>query len=336
MLVDEVNAAGGIAGKQLEFIPYDTKGTPEEAVNAVNRLVTSDKVQVILGPNSSGLAIPIASVLEKGKVADIATVATNEKVTFDAGKVKPYNFRVCFIDPYQGAVAASFAYQEAGFKTAAILSDISDEYSQGLAEYFKKTFESLGGQVVAEEAFKTGDVDFRAQLTKIKEKAPDVIFLPYFYKEVSLTAKQADEIGIKAIFMGGDGWTSDQLMEMGGPYLQGSFIVNHVDFDDPDVQGFKAQFAAAYPGKPMQLNAYMGHDAFVTAKAAIEKVAEENKGKISSEAIAKALEGIKVEGITGTIHISPDDHNPIGKEAAIITIEGDQYKFVKKFAADLG
>lgn len=336
MLVDEVNAAGGIAGKQVEFIPYDTKGTPEEAVNAVNRLVTNDKVQIILGPNSSGLAIPIASVLEKGKVADIATVATNEKVTVDGGKLKPYNFRVCFIDPYQGAVAASFAYKEAGFKTAAILSDISDEYSQGLSEYFKRTFQDLGGQVVAEEAFKTGDVDFRAQLTKIKDKDPDVIFLPYFYKEVSLTAKQADEIGISAIFMGGDGWTSDQLMEMGGPYLQGSYIVNHVDFDDPDVQEFKAQFAAAYPGKPMQLNAYMGHDAFVTAKAAIEKVAAENEGKISSEAIAKALEGIKVEGITGTIHISPDDHNPIGKEAAIITIEGDQYKFVKKYAASLG
>ncbi len=136
MLIDEVNEGGGIAGKQVEFIPYDTKGTPEEAVNAVNRLVTNDKVQIILGPNASGLAIPIASVLEKGKVADIATVATNEKVTVDGGKLKPYNFRVCFIDPYQGAVAASFAYQEAGFRKAAILSDISDEYSQGLAEYF--------------------------------------------------------------------------------------------------------------------------------------------------------------------------------------------------------
>lgn len=336
MLIDEVNEGGGIAGKQVEFIPYDTKGTPEEAVNAVNRLVTNDKVQIILGPNASGLAIPIASVLEKGKVADIATVATNEKVTVDGGKLKPYNFRVCFIDPYQGAVAASFAYQEAGFRKAAILSDISDEYSQGLAEYFKKTFEDLGGSIVAEEAFKTGDVDFRAQLTKIKETEPDVIFLPYFYKEVSLTVKQADEIGIQTTYMGGDGWTSDQLMEMAGPYLQGCYIVNHVDFDDPDVQDFKDQFAKAYPGQPMQLNAYMGHDAFVVAKAAMEKVAADNNGKISSEAVAKALEGIKVQGITGMIHLSPEDHNPIGKEAAIITIEGEDYKFVKKYAADLG
>ncbi|NLC88980.1 MAG: ABC transporter substrate-binding protein [Clostridiaceae bacterium] len=334
MLIDDVNKDGGIAGKQLEFIPYDTRGTPEEAVNAVNRLVNNDKVLVILGPNSSGLAIPIASVLEKGKVADIATVATNEKVTVDNGVLKPYNFRVCFIDPYQGGVAATFAYKEQGFKTAAILSDISDEYSQGMAEYFKKTFEDLGGEIVAEEAFKTGDVDFRPQLTKIKEKAPDCIFLPYFYKEVSLTAQQADEIGIKTIFIGGDGWTSDQLMEMGGAYLQGSFIVNHVDFDDPDVQGLTNHFMETYPGQPVQLNTFMGHDAFVTAKAAIEKVAAA-ESKISSEAIAKALNDIEVKGITGTIHISPEDHNPIGKEAAIITIVGEEYKFVMKYAADM-
>ncbi len=335
MLVDEANANGGIAGKQVEFIPYDTKGTPEEAMNAVNRLVTSDKVVAILGPNASGLAIPIASVLEKGKVADIATVATNPKVTVDKGKLKPYNFRVCFIDPYQGAVAAQYAFKEAGLKKAAILSDVSDEYSQGLSEYFKKTFTELGGEVVAEEAFKTGDVDFRAQLTKIKEKNPDLLFLPYFFKEVSLTAKQADEIGIKATMMGGDGWTSDQLMEMGGPYLQNCFIVHHLNEDDPNVQAFKQQFHDAYPDKPLQLNAYMGHDAFVTLKAAIEKVNEDNKGKITSGAVAKALEGIEVQGITGKIKISPEDHNPQGKEAAIITIKGDKYEFVTRYAADL-
>lgn len=335
MLVNETNAAGGVAGKKLELIGYDTKGTPEEAVNAVNRLVTSDKVQVILGPNSSGLAIPIASVLEKGKVADIATVATNEKVTVDGGKLKPYNFRVCFIDPYQGAVAAAFAYNEAGLKTAAVLTDISDEYSQGMAEYFKKTFIALGGEIVAEEVFKTGDVDFRAQLTKIKGKNPAVTFLPYFYKEVSLTAKQADEVGLKTVFIGGDGWTSDQLMEMGGSFLQGAYIVNHFDDNDPDVKDLKDRFEAAYPGKPVQVNTYMGNDAFVLAVAAMEKVAKENDGKISSDAIAKALTEVEVKGVTGTIKISPEDHNPVGKEAAIIQIVGDKYVFVRKYSADI-
>lgn len=335
MLVDETNEAGGIAGKKVELIAYDTKGTPEEAVNAVNRLVTNDKVVVILGPNSSGLAIPIASVLEKGKVADIATVATNTKVTVDNGKLKPYNFRVCFIDPYQGAVAAAFAYQEAGLKTAAVLTDVSDEYSQGMAEYFIKTFKELGGEIVAEEVFKTGDVDFRAQLTKIKEKEPAVTFLPYFFKEVSLTAKQADEIGLKTTFISGDGATSDQLMEMAGSYLQGAYIVHHVVDSDPAVQDLQARFKAAYPDKPLQLNTYMGHDAYVTAVAAIEKVAKDNDSEISSDAIAKALTEIEVQGVSGTIKLSPEDHNPVGKEAAIITIEGDQYKFVKKYSADL-
>lgn len=297
--------------------------------------MTSDKVQVILGPNSSGLAIPIASVLEKGKVADIATVATNEKVTVDGGKLKPYNFRVCFIDPYQGAVAAAFAYNEAGLKTAAVLTDISDEYSQGMAEYFKKTFIALGGEIVAEEVFKTGDVDFRAQLTKIKGKNPAVTFLPYFYKEVSLTAKQADEVGLKTVFIGGDGWTSDQLMEMGGSFLQGAYIVNHFDDNDPDVKDLKDRFEAAYPGKPVQVNTYMGNDAFVLAVAAMEKVAKENDGKISSDAIAKALTEVEVKGVTGTIKISPEDHNPVGKEAAIIQIVGDKYVFVRKYSADI-
>ncbi len=240
MMVEEVNANGGWLGRQVEAVGYDTKGDSMEAVNAVKRLTSQDKVVAIIGPNASGQAIAISSVLEEAQVPEIATVATNPKVTVaEDGSVKPYNFRVCFIDPYQGAVAAGYAFDKLGFENAAILYDVADEYSQGLTEFFEKTFEEKGGTIVAKEAFKFGDVDFRPQLSKIKEANPDVIFMPYFFKEVALSAKQAREVGIEAPLMGGDGWTSEQLLEMAGSAVEGSYVVNHLDFEDPDVQDFK-------------------------------------------------------------------------------------------------
>ena len=200
MLVDETNAAGGleVGGKKykLEAVGYDSKGDAQEAVNVTKRLTGQDKVVAIVGPNASGSAIPIAPILEQAKVPDIATVATNPKVTVVDGKVKPYNFRVCFIDPYQGAVAAGYAYDRLGFRKAAILYDVSDDYSQGLREFFKSNFEKKGGTIVADESFNGGDVDFRPQLSKIKAANPDVIFMPYFFKEVALSANQARELGM--------------------------------------------------------------------------------------------------------------------------------------------
>ncbi|MBL8966711.1 MAG: ABC transporter substrate-binding protein, partial [Spirochaetaceae bacterium] len=165
MLFEEYNAKGGIdvGGKKykLEVIGYDNKGDAQEAVNVTKRLTGQDKVVAILGPNASGNAIPIAPILEQAKVPDIATVATNPKVTVMDGKVKPYNFRVCFIDPYQGAVAAGYAFEKLGLKKAAILYDVSDDYSQGLREFFIQNFKKLGGEIVADESFNGGDVDFR-------------------------------------------------------------------------------------------------------------------------------------------------------------------------------
>ena len=197
MMVEEANANGGILGKKLEAVCYDTKGDASEAVNAVKRLISQDKVVAIVGPNASGQALAISAVLNQYKVPDIATVATNPKVTVnDDGSVKPYNFRVCFIDPYQGAVAGGYAYDKLGYKNAAILYDVASDYSQGFTEFFEKTFTEKGGKIVAKEGFKEGDVDFRPQISKIKEANPDVILMPYYYKEVALSANQARELGI--------------------------------------------------------------------------------------------------------------------------------------------
>lgn len=326
MLIEEVNANGGILGKQVEGIYYDTKGDAAEAVNATKRLVSQDKVVAIIGPNASGQAISIASVLEEYKVPDIATVATNPKVTVnDDGSVKQFNFRVCFIDPYQGAVAAGYAYDKLGLRNAAVLYDVASDYSQGFTEFFEKTFIEKGGKIVAKEGFKEGDVEFKPQLSKIKDASPDMILMPYYYKEVALSANQARELGIDAILIGGDGWPSEQLMTMAADAIEGSYVVNHLDFNDPEVKPLQEKYSAKY-NLPMELNGYMAHDAFLLLQAAIEDAGEADPVKIT-----ESLTKVTVQGVTGTIKISPDDHNPDGKEAAIVRIESADYIFQEKY-----
>lgn len=329
MLVEEVNAEGGILGRQVELICYDTKGDANEAVNVTRRLAAQDKVCAIIGPNASSHCIAIQGVLKELKVPDISTVATNPKVTVDeaTGAVQPYNFRVCFTDPYQGAIAGGYAADELGFTKAAVLYDISDDYSQGLTQFFEETFTGRGGSIVAKEAFKKDDVDFKAQLTKIKETNPEVLFLPIYYKEVALIAKQARELGINAVLMGGDGWPSDTLFEMAKEELQGSYLVNHLDTNDPAFVPLKEKFVAKY-NTSLEMNGYMAHDAFVLLKAAIEKAGSDDK-----QAITDALTEVTVQGVTGQITLSKEDHNPVGKEGSIQKIEGDTYVFIQKYGA---
>lgn len=325
MVFEDLNSKGGLLGKKIEIVGYDTRGDGTEAVNAVKRLTGQDKVVAIIGPNASGQAIPISSVLEEMKIPDIATVATNPKVTIVDGKVKPYNFRVCFIDPYQGAVAAGFAIDVLKVKNAAILYDIGDDYSQGLTQFFEETFTKNGGTIVAKEGFKSGDVDFRAQLTKIKSANPEVIFMPYFFKEVALSAKQARELGITATLLGGDGWPSEQLMTMAKDAVQGSYFVNHLDFNDPDVQDFKKMYKDKY-GKDVELNGYLAYDASNMLIDAIKRANSFDPVKIT-----EALETTNIKGITGQIVIGKDTHNPENKDAAILKVEGDQYIFQQKY-----
>lgn len=329
MLAEEVNKNGGILNKQIKIIGYDTRGDAAEAVNAVKRLTSQDKVVAILGPNASGQALAISSVLEEMKVPSIATVATNPKVTVgEDGKVNPYNFRVCFIDPYQGAVAASYAIDRLKYTKAAILYDVASDYSQGFTEYFEKVFVEKGGTIVAKEGFKEGDVEFKPQLTKIKEANPDVILMPYYYKEVALSANQARDLGIKATLMGGDGWPSEQLMEMAGEAIEGSYVVNHLDFNDPEVKPLQDKYMEKY-NLTLELNGYMAHDAFKLLKQAIIKA-----NSVKSEEITKALTEVSVKGVTGTIKLSEETHNPEGKEAAIIKITNKDYIFQEKFGSN--
>ncbi|MBC7233194.1 MAG: ABC transporter substrate-binding protein [Chloroflexi bacterium] len=327
LTVEQINAAGGILGKKVELVVYDDKGDQLEAVNVVKRLINEDKVVAIIGCNSSGRNIAVAPVAEAGKVPVISTFATNPRVTVpEPGKLMKYTFRVCFIDSYSGYVKAKFAWDDLGARRAAVLYEISSDYSVGVRDFFKQSWAELGGELVADEAFKSGDVDFRPQLTKIKEANPDVIIMPFLYKEVALSTRQARDLGITATFLGGDGWPSSALLEMAADAVEGSYFVNHGDINAPNVQEWREQYKKRF-NKDIEINSIMGHDAMIMLKAAIEKA-----GKAEPEAIRDALENLKgVEVFTGVINIDPATHNPVGKAASIIAIRNGQFQFYKQF-----
>lgn len=327
LTVEQVNKAGGVLGKQVEVVYYDDKGEQLESINAVKRLINEDKVVGIIGTNSSGRQIAVAPVVEEGKVPVISTFGTNPRVTVpEEGKLMQYTFRAAFIDPYSGEVTANFAWNDLGAKKAAILYEISSDYSVGVRQFFSEAWAKLGGELVADEAFKTGDVDFRAQLTRIKEANPDVLIMPFMYKEVALSAKQARDLGITATMIGGDGWPSLALLEMAGAAVEGSYFIDHGDIKAPNVQEFRQAYKDKY-GKEIEITALMGHDAFMMMKAAIEAA-----GKAEPTAIRDALENLKnVKVFTGTINVDPKTHNPVGKAAAIIKIENGAFKFFKMF-----
>ena len=328
LLVKQQNEAGGILGKQIEVICYDTKGDAQEAVNAAKRLVAQDKVCSIIGPNASGQAIAMQAVLNEYKVPDIATVATNEKVTVQEGGVlQPYNFRICFIDPQQGNIAASFIHDYLKMNEAAVLMNISDDYSQGLTKIFEKSFADKGGKIVAEEAFTGGDTEFTAQLTKIKESGAKIIFMPNSYQEIINIAKQARALGIDATILGGDAFASDVLFDA-IDVLDGSYVINHLSLNDPELEGFRQQYKDEYgQDAAVEMNAYMVYDSFLLWKAAVEKA-----GSADSQAITDAMTQVEVQGLTGNIKISAEDHNPIGKSGCVEQVTKDGYLFITKIS----
>ncbi|MGE5542078.1 MAG: ABC transporter substrate-binding protein, partial [Bacillota bacterium] len=208
LAVEEINKAGGVLGKQIEYVVGDARGNATDGVNAVKKLIDQDKVVCIIGSNFSGINIATGPICESAKVPQIGSFSTNPKVTVDdQGKVKPYSFRICFIDPYLGSVLADYTVNKLGKKRAAVLYEVTSDYSVGVTEYFENKVKELGGEVVAKQAFKTGDVEFRPQLSEIKQKNPEILLLPLaMYKDIALIAKQTRELGMNdVVIIGGDG-----------------------------------------------------------------------------------------------------------------------------------
>ena len=328
LVVGDINAKGGILGRKIELIPYDTKTRNEDAVNAVRRMIESDKVCAIVGANSSGINIATAPIVAKGKTPQISTVGTNPFVTVEnKGKVRPYSFRICFTDPYQGALAADLAYNDLKKTKAAILYNVGSDYAQGLREFFVKDYEKLGGKIVADEGFRETDVDFRAQLTTIKNSGADLLFLPGMGKDMALAIKQAQELGLKVTVIGGDGY-AEFMNEIAGPAMKGTFWVNHTYLDDPEMAPIFARYKEVYKDDCKEfVNGTMAYDAMYWLIDAIKRA-----GKADGQAIAKALEetkGLKLHHATLTI--DPATHNPINKAGIILKVGDDlKTKFYKK------
>lgn len=313
---EQVNADGGVLGKQLELVIADNKSDASESTMAMTKLVTQDKVSAVLGPVTSTNTLAAVPVAQDNKVPMITPTATNPKVTVneETGKLNDYVFRSCFIDPFQGTVMANFASNDLDAKTAAIYIDNSSDYAKGLAKYFKESFEANGGTIVAEEAYVAKDTDFKATLTRIKSTNPDVIFVPGYYEEVGKIVKQGRELGITVPFLGGDGWDAPQMLDIAGAEnLNNTYFSNHYSAEDPspEIQNFVKAYEEKYNATPDALAA-LGYDAALLLIDAIKRA-----GSDDPEKIRDALEETKdFPAVSGKITFD-ENHNPV-KSAVII------------------
>ncbi len=327
LAVKEINEKGGVLGKKLEVIMYDCRTRNEDMVNAARRLTKQDKVTAVIGPSGSGLCIAAASVFNDAKVPHIGTLPTNPSVTVDEkGKVRPYNFRICFIDPYQGTILSLFATHDLKAKKAAILYDVSSDYSQGLREYFVKDYKALGGKIVADEGHRADDVDFRAQLTKIKQAQPDVLVLPTMGKCLPLAIKQAREMGLMIPIIGGDGF-GDYMWEVAGnEAMKNTFWASHLDKADPALQKFFADYKKLSGTECKEfMNAVMAYDSVYWVKDAIERAKSTDPVKVRN-ALEKTS-GLKLMHSPLTMDAV---HNPKGKTGVLVEAKDGEFVYFKK------
>ena len=319
MAFDEINAAGGLLGKKVRVIVEDDQSKPEEAATAVTKLINQNHVVAMLGEVSSSRSLAAAPICQANRVPMISPSSTNPRVT----QVGDYIFRVCFIDPFQAEVGARIAWETLKLKKVAILSDVRNDYSVGLQTFFRQHYKQLGGEIVAEQSYSEGDSDFRAQLTQIKSASPEGIYVPGYYTEVATIARQARELGITVPLIGGDGWDSPRLWEIGGEALNGCYFSNHYSVDDPApaVQKFVADYRKRYNQTPDALAA-LGYDA-----ARILADAMTRAGSTAGDKVRDALVSTKdFQGVTGQITINAE-RNAV-KPAVVLKIENGKFVYV--------
>jgi len=328
LAIDEANEAGGINGKKIELVSVDDKSEAAESINAATKLISDDDVKVIVGPATTGLVLAETQTATDAKVPIIAPCATSPEATVENGKVKPYVFRSCFIDPQQGEVMATFAAKDLKAKTAVIYVDNSSDYSKNLAKVFKEKFEAAGGKVVMEEAFLQKDQDFKATLTKLKTANADVMFVPAYYEEVGKIVKQAREMGINSAILGTDGWDDTKVVDIAGAdALNNTFFSTHYSEKDAEVQGFIEAYKKKYNRAP-NVFAALGYDAGKMLVDALKRA-----GSGDTEKIREALEATKDLKVgTGTISMDKN-HNPI-KTAVILEMKNGEKELKAKIAPE--
>lgn len=328
LAIKQVNAKGGVLGKQITLVVADNKSDTAEAANAMQKLATQDKVIASIAPIASSSVMAAAQVNESAKILGISPTASNPNVTVDpeTGKVRDYLFRATFIDPFQGAVMANFAKNTLKAQKAAVYIENSSDYAKGLGKFFKETFVQNGGNIVSDEAYLAKDTDFKATLTKIKASNPDVIFVPGYYQEVGMIVKQAREIGITVPILGADGWDSAKLPEIAGAEaLNNTFFSNHYSPDDnsPEIKNFVEAYKAEY-GQVPDAFAALSYDATMMIIEAIKRAGVEDSVKVKDE-LAKTKE---YQGVSGSITLD-EKHNAV-KGVVIIEMKNGIQAFKEK------
>jgi branched-chain amino acid transport system substrate-binding protein len=322
LAIEQINAAGGVLGKQLELITEDDQCKAGESATVVNKLISRDNVVAILGEVASSRSIEAATICQQNKIPMISPSSTNPDVT----KTGDYIFRVCFIDPFQGTVMANFATKTLKLKRVAVFTDVKSDYSKGLAKFFKEQFKANGGEIITELDYNGGDKDFKAQLTAIKAAKPDGIFVPGYYTECALISVQARQLGLNAPLFGGDGWESEKLFEIGGDSIEGNYLSTHYS---PAANGsevsrkFVEDYKKRWNGKTPDALAACGYDSALVLADAIKRA-----GSTDPEKLRAAIAATKdLPAVTSRITIN--ESRDAKKSAVILQIKGGKYQYLE-------
>jgi branched-chain amino acid transport system substrate-binding protein len=324
LAVEEINAKGGVLGRKIEYLVEDIQSKQGEAATAVKKLISRDKVIAVIGANASANSLEAAPICQKAKIPMMAISSTNVKVT----EIGDYIFRICYIDPFQGAVLAKFARTSLKAQRLALLTGVNSPYSVGLSNVIRERFTALGGEVVAEQKYVEGDKDFRAQLTAIRAAKPDVIAATGFYTEAALICIQARALGINEPVIGGDGWEAPQLIELGGKAVEGTFYSTYFSAQNraPEVQAFVQRYRQRWNGETAEGVSALGYDAMYLIAQALEK-----NGATDSTKLRDAIAATKnFAGVTGNTTI--DEHRNSEKPAVMITVRNGKLEFFEAVA----
>jgi branched-chain amino acid transport system substrate-binding protein len=320
---EEINGEGGVLGQKIELVTEDDQSKPGQSATAVRKLITQDKVVAILGDATSSATLEAAPIAQSDRIPMVTPTATNPRIT----EVGDFIFRVCFLDEFQGRVLAKFAREQLKAQRIFTLTDVKQDYSVDLLKFFKDEFTKLGGTIVGEQSYSSGDIDFRAQLTPIRGTKPDAVYVPGYYQEVALTVKQGRQIGLMMPFIGCDGWANQALVAIGGKAIDGCFFTNHFSPDDQStiVKSFVAKYQEKYKTSPDTFSA-LGYDAARLLADALKRA-----GSTDSSALRDAL--AKTQGFPGvTGQISMDANRNASKPGLIVTVKEGKFVIAEKIA----
>ncbi|MGE5608613.1 MAG: ABC transporter substrate-binding protein [Bacillota bacterium] len=317
LAIDQINASGGVLGKKIRVVAEDDRSDANEAVTAVQKLISRDHVVAVIGEVTSKRSLAAGNVCQQYKIPMLSPSATNPQVT----KVGDYVFRICFTDDFQGGKAAEFAARR-GWKRVAIFTDVANDYSKGLSEAFRETYPKSGGEIVKEESFREGDNEFKSQLTTLKSANPDAVFLPGYYTDIAKILRQARQLELNVPFFGGDGWDSPTTLQLGG-VADGCFFLNHYSPDEPraEVQQFVKAYRERY-GETPDAMAILGYDAGRVMADAIKRA-----GTTEPKAMRDALAQTKnFPGASGSITM--DANRNARKPVVVSEIQGTKAKLM--------